>query len=474
MGKTDFYAHIMTVHKEVTGSCIMTDIKFPNGRSKKLLVDCGLFQEQAYSDQNKSLPFDASNIDYVLVTHNHVDHTGRLPFLVRSGYTGDIHMSNTTAKLLPYALGDSYKVLSTRAKLSNEPKLYTDSDVELTLRKVKAHNFEESFYLDENLKVTFFMNGHLPGAVIILLQIKYRNDPSGKRYEDINILYTGDYSPKNIFFDVKPLPKWIYKLPITIVQESTYGDMDSTSIERVFERNVLTALEDGKDVVIPVFSLGRAQEIMYTLKYLQDQDKLDKSIPIYFDGKLGMNYTNLYLYDGLDNNIRDFLPANFHPIIGNTELRNSIMNDNVQKIILPTGGMGSHGPAQTYIPTYLKRPNTLIHFTGYCSEGTLGRELYECEAGETIDVCGLQVKKLADVQFTSEFSAHAKANELIAFLKPFEDLKLVLINHGESDTKKLYADRVINEIDPKNVGILEDYLFKVDAYGFVKAFTTKF
>ena len=86
----------------------------------------------------------------------------------------------------------------------------------------------------------------------------------------------------------------------------------------------------------------------------------------------------------------------------------------------------------------------------------------------------MNVKKLADVQFTSEFSAHAKANELIAFLKPFEDLKLVLINHGESDTKKLYADRVINEIDPKNVGILEDYLFKVDAYGFVKAFTTKF
>ena len=478
MSNNLFYNDIAALHQEVTGSCIMNIIKFPDGSTKKILVDCGLFQEGDTSQKlNKILPFDASSIDYVLVTHNHVDHTGRLPLLVKNGYHGDIHVSCTTSKLLPYALGDSYKVLKTRAKIYSEPQLYSNDDVEQTIRQIKDHPYNESFYLDENknIKVTFFMNGHLPGAVVILIQIKYHNNNS-RHYEDINLLYTGDYNSRNMFFDVDPIPNWVKKLPLTIVQESTYGNMDSMDVKYVFKDNILNALKDGKEIVLPVFSLGRAQEILFTFKKWQDEGILNKSIPIYFDGKLGMDYTNIYLKDGLDNreDCRDFIPENFINISGNSELRRNITEDHEQKIIIATGGMGSHGPAQTYIPSFLKRSNALIHFTGYCAEGTVGRKIHDANYEDIVEVAGLQVQKLAQVEYTSEFSAHAKADELVYFLNQFESKKLVLINHGDSKVKSLYANRVVKETTSKDVGILGTYLFRVDSYGLIKSFTTKF
>ena len=475
MGKTQgLYMDIMALHKEVTGSCILVIIKFPNGTTKKIIVDCGLFQESEYSEFNKILPFNADEIDYVLVTHNHVDHTGRLPLLINKGYRGDIHMSYTTSKLISYALEDSYKVLKNRAKMLNESPLYNDSDVEETLKHVKGHPYEETFDLDDNIKVTLFMNGHLPGAVSILMQVKYHE--YGSYHQDINVLFTGDYNNKNLFFDVPPIPKWVHQLPITIVQESTYGDMDSTDIDFVFENNVLSALSKGKEVVIPVFSLGRSQELMYILKTWQEEGKLDKNIPIYLDGKLARRYTSLYLKDGLDNKeeCKDFSPENFYPVT-DCEMRNQIMYDGECKIILTTSGMGSYGPAQVYLPTYLRKSNALIHFTGYCAENTLGRRLFECALEDNVDIAGLKVKKKADVQFTSEFSAHAKADELIDFLRPFENINLLLVNHGNTEKKETYANRVIDEVDPKNVGILgRDYFFRINGYGLEKTFTTKF
>ena len=475
MGDTNrFYIDTMAYHKEVTGSCILNAIKFPNGKTKKVLLDCGLFHEVEYSELNKKLPFNAGEIDYVIVTHNHVDHTGRLPYLYKNGYRGKIHTSISTAKLIHNALSDSYKVLNHKAKIANEPQLYSERDVDETLKLIVPHPFEESIWLDENIKITFFMNGHLSGAVVVLMQVKYR-DNSDKYYKDINLLFTGDYSSKNLFFDVAPIPKWVHQLPITIVQESTYGGMNSTDVEYVFQDNVLNALNRNKSVIIPVFSLGRAQEILYILKMWQCDGCLDKNIPIYLDGKLARGYTNIYLQDGLDNReeCKDFLPTNFD-FVSNSEKRSEIVESSGPKIILCTSGMGSYGPSQFYIPEYLKRSNALIHFTGYCAENTLGRKLYDSEKGAIVDFSGLKIKKMADVQFTSEFSAHAKADELIDFLKPFEDLKLVLINHGEISTKEIYSNRVLEEIGPKNVGILGDYFFRINGYGFVKSLTTKF
>ena len=215
---------------------------------------------------------------------------------------------------------------------------------------------------------------------------------------------------------------------------------------------------------------------MYILKQWQDAGKLDKNIPIYFDGKLGMRYTKLFTSGSilLKKECENFTPENL-TYVTSCEQREALLNDEQCKIILTTSGMGSYGPAQIYLPAFLKKPNALIHFTGYLAEGTLGRRLYECQKEDIVEISGLKVKKLADVKFTAEFSAHAKADELITFLKDFENIKLVLINHGDNHKKDVYASRVVNEVSPKDVGILgRDYFFRVDGYGLIKSLSTKF
>ena len=156
-------------------------------------------------------------------------------------------------------------------------------------------------------------------------------------------------------------------------------------------------------------------------------------------------------------------------------LRPEILNNNNVKIILTTSGMGSYGPAQTYIPRILAKENALIQFTGYTAEGTLGSRLKNTPTGERVDVAGLSVIKRADVEYTTEFSAHAKADEMIEFLNQFENLKLVLLNHGEPNVKEIFSKKILDKVDTKYVGILgNEYLFRIGPYGLIKTIGTKF
>lgn len=470
MGKNcRFYVDIMAMHQEVTGSCNLIIVKFPDGETVRFVVDCGLFQEREYDDLNSVLPFNAENIDFCLVTHAHVDHIGRLPYMIKNGFLGKIYATETTCKILPIALNDCFKVLNSVSKRKNNKCLYSEVDVRKTLDSLKPCQYNETIRPYDNIKVTFLNYGHLIGAALILVQISYTG------YEDINLLFTGDYNNKNMFFDVKPIPKWILDLPLTVVQESTYGDMDSTEIYKCFKDNIKKCINDDGTVVALVFSLGRAQEILYELKNMQKTGELDLEIPIYFDGKLAIRYTDLYIKDGLDikPEMRDFLPENL--IFVDKETRSDVLYDTSKKIILTTSGMGSYGPAQTYIPEYISRKKALIQFTGYTAEGTLGNKLKNTEVGDTVEVGGLVAKKRANVEYTTEYSAHAKADEMINFLKQFKKLKLVLVNHGEIKTKNIFAERIVDEVDTKRVGLLgREYFFRVDPYGLVKTLSTKF
>ena len=137
--------------------------------------------------------------------------------------------------------------------------------------------------------------------------------------------------------------------------------------------------------------------------------------------------------------------------------------------------MGCHGPAQIYIPEYIGRKNALIHFTGYTAEGTLGNKLKRGKKGDVIEVGGMMVKKLADVEYTNEYSSHAKADEMIEFLKQFKDLRLVLVNHGQTTSKEIFAERILKETDAKKVGILgREYFFRCNHYGLVKTLSSNF
>ena len=251
--------------------------------------------------------------------------------------------------------------------------------------------------------------------------------------------------------------------------------MDSTEIQKCFKQNLLECIGNGGTAVVPVFSLGRAQEILYELKCMQTQGSLDSQIPIYLDGKLALRYTEKYLKDGLEikEEMREFLPENL--IFVDSSNRRDILESHETKVILTTSGMGSYGPAQIYIPEYITRSNALIHFTGYCSEGTLGYRLKNAQEDEIVEVGGMLLKKRARVEFTTEYSAHAKADEMIAFLQQFKNMKLVLVNHGEESTKKAFAERILNEVQVKGVGVLgNEYFFRVNPYGLVKTLSTKF
>lgn len=470
MGSKDrLYADIMAVHPEVTGSCNLVVVKQPDGSTVKFVVDCGLFQERQYSEKNGNLPFNPEEIDFVLGTHGHIDHVGRIPFMAKNGFSHEFYVTWITAKLLPLIWGDSCKVLRDVAKRQNHKPLYDEDDVGKAMTLIHPCQYNETIQIRPNIKATFFKNGHLMGASSILVQIGWDG------YETINLFFSGDYNNKNMFFEVPDLPDWVLELPLTLVQESTYGDMDSDEIVPCFKQNVLKCIEHGGTVVAPVFSLGRSQEIQYEVKCMQDDGSLDVNVPIYFDGKLGIKYTSLYLRDGLDikEDMKNFLPKNLTFV--DKVNRGEVLASTMPKIILTTSGMGSYGPAQVYIPEYLTRRNSLIHFTGYTTEGTLGARLKEAEVGTAVQIGGTLVKKYAQVEYTTEYSAHAKADEMIDFLKKFKHLKLVLVNHGEADTKQIFAERIINEVDTERVGILgSGYFFRVNHEGLIKSLSTKF
>ena len=137
--------------------------------------------------------------------------------------------------------------------------------------------------------------------------------------------------------------------------------------------------------------------------------------------------------------------------------------------------MGSYGPAQLYIPIFIKSPKSLIHFTGYTAEGTLGNRLTTTPIGEIVKIGGLLAQKQADVKYTSEFSAHAKADEMILFLQQFQNINMVIVNHGEASVKEAFATRILKEVNAKEVGIAtREYFFRINPYHLVKTFSTKF
>lgn len=468
--KSRFHVDIMDVHNEVTGSCHLCVVIYPNGEKLKFIVDCGLFQQEEGDELNKQLLFKADDIDFCMVTHNHVDHTGRLPLLAKNGFRGKIYTTETTCNLLPEALNDSYSVLKSRAKTAGIHPIYEEDDVAHVVSLCTPCSYDHTVEINENIRVNFFENAHLPGAAVILVRISFHG------CEDINLLFTGDYNNRSVFQNEARIPNWVLDLPLTVILESTYGNTDSSEIEPCFDRNILKAVEQEWTVLVPVFSLGRAQEILYRLKYLQAAGLLDVKIPIYLDGKLAIRYTNMYLKGlaGIREDMQDFLPENFSYV--DKVIRNSLIDENNScKIILTSSGMGSYGPARTYIPAFLGRQKMLIHFTGYTAVGTMGRTIKDTPDGEIVGVAGLLIKKRAKVEYTSEFSAHAKADTMIDFLKQFKNLKLVLVNHGEPEVKKAFAARILEELDSKHVGILNrETLFRVGPWGLEKTIPTKF
>ena len=485
--KANMYVDIVSLHNEVTGSCNICTVRFPNTKKVKFIVDCGLFQEEKYQKQNYYFPFEAEDINFALVTHNHIDHIGRIPKLYKEGFKGKTYASTITSQLMPYALNNTAEILSSSLqKNPNKVKkllenssiptflantlttpLFTVDDVSYAMENVVGVDYLKTISVDEHIAVTFIPNGHLLGASMILVAITYRKE------KPIYILFTGDYAKENVFFDVKSIPEKFKDFPLNVVIESTYGTSLKKDIEYVFKENFLNAIKKGETVIVPVFSLGRSQEMLLELKKLQEENLLSTSIPIYLDGKLAHSYTDFYLshleYLKSDTLTQNFMPHNVTRVT-DYELRQALLSDRNCKIILTTSGMGSYGPAQLYLPYYISRPKCTIHFCGYTTPNTFGSRIKEIDKGEIFELNGIMTTKKANVLSTNEFSGHAKQEDLLDLLSNF-NLKSVLINHGEENTKIQFAKTVIDKINPKGVAILSSSNYiRVGSHGIIKSY----
>lgn len=469
--RTIWYIDVRCYHHGVTGSCIRITIHYSDGTKFRILVDFGIYQGET-EVINKILTYNDSvnpdKIDAVLLTHTHLDHDGALPLFVKNGYTKKIYMCVPTSIVLPISLEDSYNVMRHVCKTRKCPMLFNEKDIYQVLNQAVACEFEKSFNINPNIKVTFFNNGHLVGSSIILVQV---SDPCG---EHINLLFTGDYKNDNTFLDLKPLPDWVYNLDnLTIVTESTYGDTNSADIEHVWAKNIEEACKNNNVIVIPAFAQGRMQELMYNVKLLQEKGTIPNNYIIELAGKTGIKYTFAYASNyktlGFKENMHNFFPRNLHIVDSKTPM--SISYDNKKpRIIITTSGMGNFGPANSYIPEMLPNPNAVIHFTGYMAEGTLGRKLQETELGQSVLIKGsMNIPRRAKVFSTSEFSSHAKADELIEFINRFTP-RAVLVNHGEPDVKAKFAKRIAENTKTRKVGILGNgFVYRINPYGIVKA-----
>lgn len=419
-----FYVDFSTMSDDVTGSCTLLSLYLPDGNVQRIIIDCGLFLERETKWKNTKFHFDPKEIDACVITHAHIDHIGRLPLLMKEGYRGKIHCTKESEVIIPIALDDNFKIMCRDAKNGNGNgnRLYEEIHVERVKRKLQSYGYEKKVKLTPNIDLFFIRNGHLFGAAVVYLKCSYYG------YDDINIVFSGDYKKNNSFFKTaKRLPFGLSKRRVNLVTETTYGASFSDEIEYNFFDEVSKAVEKRKRILIPAFSLGRTQEVLLFLKHMQDLDYIPDDYPIYYDGKLGRKYLELAKKKllGITKN-KDFIPKNF-TIIGddkNMKLkdeRQNLMTSNGPAIIVASAGNGSYGPSNAYLRAMIEANVTII-FTGYCTEGTVGRILIEAVEGEKIDVFGETFIKRANIIFTRQFSAHAYADELLEFIAQFGNL----------------------------------------------------
>lgn len=452
----------------VTGSAIKCIVERSFYDKFKFLVDFGFYQGAEYEELSYNDTINPSKLDAVFLTHNHFDHAGALPLLTKKGYKYKIYTSIPTSELLGIAYEDSLSIFAERIreKSKNAKMIYNSGDVSKTLHLTKPMRYQKTINLGENLTAMLFENQHLVGASMVLVRSNVYDS------QEVNILFTGDYNNKNSFLDTVELPEWVYNLKnLTIVTEATYGNTNSCDIKHVWADNMIKACSEEKSILLLCFAQGRFQEMLYQIKCLQEKGFIPSDYFICADGKSGIKYSFSYAQNkklGIKPDMRNYFPKNLEFVDSKT--RQTLLHTNAKKIIVSTSGMGNFGPARTYIPEMLPNRNYVIHFSGYTAEGTLGRKLQELENGEPILINGITIPKRAEIYNTSEFSSHAKADELITFIKKFSCVRSVLVTHGEPEVKEKFAERIVKETSVNKVGVLGNgYSYRIGPYGIIKS-----
>lgn len=435
-------------YTEVTGSKNYLVCERPDGRVYRILLDCGYFQEIKYRYLNYVDEIDPQKIDAIIITHNHIDHTGLLPKLVRQGFRGKIYMTNFTQELIGGFLKDSAdqqeeNASEMRERYPNEAKkfqpLYFEEDVEKTLKLCEGIAYRKTIEIFPGVKLTFWENGHILGAGIPLIQFSY------PKMKPLNFVFTGDLKLTNCFYRVPMFPKWFREMELIMFCESTYGSTRREEIKKCFKNNILEAFRRKQNILIGGFAQGRMQEILYDFRLMQDEGLIPEEYRICIDGPLGIDTTFKYqsILSRFSPAHADFIPKG--TTIVEPKRRENILSDGVPTILITTSGMLSNGPARIYVPIFLEHKNSLIHLVGYAAEGTLARKLLETKRDEVVKIGNKIYQKNAVVKTTREKTSHSTQDELLEFVNMFTNVKFLGINHGETSVKEIFKEAVLEE-----------------------------
>lgn len=443
----------------VTGSChlITTD-------NHKFLLDCGLFQGNKETEalNTAEFDFDPSEIEFLVLSHAHIDHSGRIPLLVKRGFKGKIYCTDATADLLVVMLKDSASIQERETEWKNrknqrsgkplvEP-LYTMKDAEEALKHVVPVMYDQLLELDESVRIVFNDAGHILGSAIVELFITENDDVS-------KIVYSGDIGMRG-----RPIlrdPTYIKKADY-VIMEATYGNRihenNSDSIERLIDI-VLKTIRRGGNVIIPSFAVGRTQELIFEFNRFYEEhseykDEL-KDVKVYVDSPMAISATEVFRKNAqvFDDKTRDYILRGDHPldfpnlIFSKTANESVSLNTNPNpKVIISSSGMCEAGRIKHHLKHNLWNPKSSIVFVGYQAKGTLGHSILKGD--KRVTIFGEKIKIEAEIHNLEGFSGHADQNGLIQWLGGFkEQPKKIFIVHGEEDSKYDFSEKVKSVID---------------------------
>lgn len=431
--------------RHVTGSKHLLCIN-----DKRVLLDCGLVQgpRRVADEQNRKLPLDPGELDAVVLSHAHIDHSGALPRLVKLGYAGPIWCTDATADMLHLMLLDSAHIQAQDARHLRkhgrefEP-LYDQDDVERTLRLLRPVPYRKPFEVMPELRVEFLEAGHILGAAIVVLDVD-----SGRQQR--RVVFTGDHGRKNlpILRDPDPIPPCD-----ALITESTYGDRihePRADLMADLARIISEEQHDGGRVLIPAFSVGRTQSVVLFLGQLMRDGELGR-LPIYVDSPMSHEATRIMarhpeLYD--DETYR-LLKSGHNPLffdgvtyVSDVE-ESKRLNDQRSGVIISASGMCESGRILHHLKQTVGRREDCVLIVGYQANGTLGRRLLNGES--PVHIYGDEYEVRCRVRSIQGLSAHADWRELMTATRPLaERCKQVFVVHGEDEPAEAYARRLRN------------------------------
>lgn len=453
--------------RTVTGSQHLLTV---NGR--RILLDCGLYQgsRKASYERNQNLPYNASTIDVLILSHAHIDHSGNIPNLVKSGFRGDIVATYATRDLCAIMLRDSAKIQSydieylnkkrQRQKLPLLSPIYTLQDAVESLKYFIGIGYERPYRVMPGVTVTFYDAGHILGSAITVLDIEDETSRETKR-----LVFTGDIGRHN-----RPIlrdPAFIDSADI-LITESTYGNREHADIDAAsqkLETIINETYQRGGKVIVPAFAVGRTQELVYRLHQLVQNRDIPPNLPVFVDSPLAIDATGIYRLhpEAYDEEIEQFMledrrgdPFGFDMMQYTRATAQSKELNFLREpaIIISASGMAEAGRILHHLKHNVEDPRNTILIVGWQAPNTLGRRIVEKQP--RVKIFGEEYALKAQVETINGFSAHADRSELLTWAGHLQKRpQHTFIVHGEPEAAESFAEALRTQLGFGNVFVPE-------------------